>query len=100
MNEVELERRLCVVEDRSKSNSQRLKTVEQKQEDMTQLIASVAAIAQKQQDMDNDVQEIKTEVKAINLKPAKRWESIVEKVLLATVGVLVAYMAVKLGLMA
>ena len=100
MNEVELERRLCVVEDSSKSNSQRLKTVEQKQEDMTQLIASVAAIAQKQQDMDNDVQEIKTEVKAINLKPAKRWESIVEKVLLATVGVLVAYMAVKLGLMA
>lgn len=99
MNEVELERRLCVVEDRSKSNSHRLKTVEQKQEDMTQLVTSVAAIAQKQQDMDSDVQEIKAEVKAINLKPAKRWEIIVEKAILAAVGVLVAYIAVKLGLM-
>ena len=73
MNEVELERRLCVVEDRSKSNSHRLKTVEERQEDMTQLVTSVAAIAQKQLDMDEDVKEIKTEVKAINLKPAKRW---------------------------
>ena len=67
MNEVELERRLCVVEDRSKSNSHRLKTVEQRQEDMTQLVTSVAAIAQKQPDMDGDVQEIKAEVKAINM---------------------------------
>lgn len=99
MNEVELERRLCVVEDRSRSNSHRLKTLEQKQEDMTQLVTSVAAIAQKQQDMDSDVQEIKAEVKAINLKPAKRWESIAEKAILAAVGVLVAYIAVKLGLM-
>lgn len=98
MNEVELERRLCVVEDRSKSNSHRLKTVEERQEDMTQLVTSVAAIAQKQLDMDEDVKEIKTEVKAINLKPAKRWEGIVEKAILAAVGVLVAYMAVKLGL--
>ena len=99
MNDVELERRLCVVEDRSKSNSHRLKTLEQRQEDMTQLVTSVAAIAQKQRDMDDDVQEIKSEVKAINMKPAKRWESIVEKAVLAVVGVLVAYMAVKLGLM-
>ena len=74
MNEVELERRLCAVEDRSKSNSHRLKTVEERQEDMTQLVTSVAAIAQKQLDM------------------------IVEKAILAAVSVLVAYMAVKLGL--
>lgn len=99
MNEVELERRLCVVEDRSKSNSQRLKILEQKQEDMTQLVTSVAAIAQKQRDMDDDVQEIKAEVKAINMKPAHRWESIVDKAVLAAVGVLMAYVAVKLGLM-
>jgi peptidoglycan hydrolase CwlO-like protein len=99
MNEIELERRLCVVEDRSKSNSHRLGLVEKRQEDMTQLVTSVAAIAQKQQDMDGDVQEIKAEVKAINQKPAKRWESIVEKTILAAVGVLVAYVAVKLGLM-
>lgn len=97
MNEVELERRLCAVEDRSKSNSHRIKAVEGRQEDMTQLVTSVAAIAQKQMDMDEDVQEIKAEVKAINLKPAKRWDGIVEKAILAAVGVLVVYVAMKLG---
>ena len=44
MNDVELERRLCVVEDRSKSNSHRLKTLEQRQEDMTQLVEIMAVV--------------------------------------------------------
>lgn len=98
MNELEWERRLCAVEDRSKCNSHRLKTVEDKQDAMTDLVQSVAAMAQKQVDMDADLKEIKADVKNINLKPAKRWDSIIEKALLAVVGVLVAYIAVQLGL--
>ena len=98
MNDVELERRLCAVEDRSKSNSHRLKAVEDKQDAMTALVQSVAAMAQKQVDMDADLKEIKADVKSINLRPAKRWESIVDKALLAAVGALVAYIAVRLGL--
>lgn len=97
MNELEWERRLCVVEDRSKSNSHRLKAVEDKQDAMTELVQSVAAMAQKQVDMDADLKEIKADVKNINLKPAKRWDNILEKALLAAVGVLVAYIAVQLG---
>ncbi len=98
MNELEWERRLCVVEDRSKSNSHRLRSVEDKQDAMTELVQSVAAMAQKQVDMDADLKEIKADVKNINLKPAKRWDSIVDKALLAAVGALVAYIAVQLGL--
>lgn len=98
MNELEWERRLCVVEDRSKSNSHRLKVVEDKQDAMTELVQSVAAMAQKQVDMDADLKEIKADVKNITLKPAKRWDNILEKALLAAVGVLVAYIAVQLGL--
>lgn len=98
MNELEWERRLCVVEDRSKSNSHRLKAVEDKQDAMTELVQSVAAMAQKQVDMDADLKEIKADVKNINLKPAKRWDNVLEKALLAAVGVLVAYIAVQLGL--
>ena len=49
--------------------------------------------------MDSDIKEIKGDLKSITLKPAKRWESIVEKAILAAVGVLTAYIAVKLGLM-
>lgn len=98
MNEVELERRLCVVEDRSKSNSHRLKTVEEKQDAMTELVQSVAAMAQKQVDMDADLKEIKADVKHISQKPAKRWDGIVDRALLTAVGALVAYIAVQLGL--
>ena len=98
MNEREWERRLCTVEDRSKSNSHRLKAVEEKQDAMTELVRSVAAMAQKQADMDTDLKEIKADVKNINLKPAKRWDNIIDKALLAAVGALVAYVAVQLGL--
>ena len=98
MTELELERRLCVVEDRSKSNSHRLRAVEEKQDAMTDLVQSVAAMAQKQVDMDADLKEIKADVKNINLKPAKRWDNVIDKALLAAVGALVAYIAVRLGL--
>lgn len=90
--------RLVKVEERSKSNTHRIKALEEQREEMAKLIQSVATIAQKQVDMDTDLKEIKCDVKNINLKPAKRWDSIVEKALLAAVGVLVAYVAVKMGL--
>ena len=98
MNELELERRLSHVEDRAKSNTHRLAEVERKQEDMTELVQSVAVIAQKQTDMDEDLQEIKTDVKLLTAKPGKRWDSIVEKVLLAAVTGVVGYILLKLGL--
>ena len=91
--------RLTKAEDRGKSNTHRIEKLEEQQEDLTTLIQSVATIAQKQVDMDTDLKEIKGDLKTISLRPAKRWESIVEKAILAAVGVLVAYIAVKLGLM-
>ena len=90
--------RLTRVEERSKSNSHRIKALQEQQKNMTELIESVAAIAQKQADMDTDLKEIKSEVKTINARPTKRWEAVVEKAILTTVGVLVAYIALKLGL--
>ena len=44
---------------------------------------SVSAIAQKQTDMDADMKEIKADVKALNGRPARRWENVVEKARLA-----------------
>ena len=56
MNELNWEHRLSVVEDRSKSNQHRLDEVEKRQESLSELVKSVAIIAQKQSDMDGDVQ--------------------------------------------
>ena len=90
--------RLVKVEERSKSNTHRIRELQEQQKNITELVQSVSAIAQKQSDMDTDLKEIKSDVKNITLKPAKRWESIVEKAILATVGILVAYVAVRMGL--
>ncbi len=98
MDELEYVRRLTAVEDRSKANAHRLVKVEQAQEDMTELVRSVSAIAQKQTDMDADMKEIKADVKALSGKPAKRWESIVEKALLTAVAALVGWCLIRLGI--
>ena len=93
-----VEHRLSRVEDGVESNRHRLDEVEKRQEDITDLVRSVAAIAQKQTDMDVDMKEIKADVKSLSGKPAKRWESVVEKALLAIVAALVGWMMTRLGL--
>ena len=98
MDELEIERRLSRVEDRAKSNTHRVKEMEQKQADMTKLVESVAAIAQKQTDMDADMQEIKADVKSITARPGRRWESVVDKILLSAVAALVGWVLLRLGI--
>lgn len=98
MNELEWERFAAAAREQHKDYDRRLRAVEDQQKNITELVQSVSAIAQKQSDMDTDLKEIKSDVKNITLKPAKRWESIVEKAILAAVGVLVAYVAVKIGM--
>lgn len=98
MSELEWERFVAAAEQQHKDYDRRLTAVEDQQKNLTELVQSVSAIAQKQQDMDSDLKEIKTDVKNITMKPAKRWDSIVEKAILAAVGILVAYAAVKVGL--
>ncbi|MBR0447584.1 MAG: hypothetical protein IIX28_03860 [Clostridia bacterium] len=94
-----VEHRLSRVEDGVESNRHRLDEVEKRQEDITDLVRSVAAIAQKQTDMDVDMKEIKADVKSLSGKPAKRWESVVEKALLTIVAALVGWLMVRFGLM-
>ncbi len=98
MDALDFERRLTSVEDRSKSNSHRLDKMEKLQETLTDLVQSVATIAQKQVDMDTDMKEMKADVKIMAGKPGKRWESIAEKALLTAVAALVGWCMFKLGI--
>ena len=98
MTNAELAVKVQQVEDRSESNSRRLDEVEKKLADNDQMLASIARLDQRQVDMDTDVKEIKTDVKALAIKPAKRWESVVDKALMALVTAMVGYVLIKLGL--
>ena len=84
--------------DRSKSNTHRIDRMEKRQDNLDKLVTSVAVMAEKQEAMGETVEEIKTNVQDLKAKPAKRWESIVDKALMALVGALVAYALAKIGI--
>ena len=96
--DLEHERRLTEVEDRAKSNSHRLDEVEKRQDNLEELVGSVKVLATKQESVEQDVKEIKTDVKNLTSKPAKRWESVVEKIILTVVGAVVIFILAKFGL--
>ena len=96
--EVEFAERLSKTEERSKSNQHRLDELEVWQRDQTELVRSVSVMATKQERIENDVTEIKADVKAIATKPGKRWDSIVDKLIWLIVGAAAAALLAQAGI--
>lgn len=88
---------LARVEDLAKSNRHRIDDLEKRQADMDSLVSSVAVFAAEQEHIQKDVQEIKSDVKALSLKPAKRWDGVVDKILYAVVGAFAAWLLTNAG---
>lgn len=95
--DLEHERILTETVDRSKSNQRRLDKVEKRQDDFDKLLGTVQALAVREERVETDVKEIKNDVKNLVEKPGKRWDSIVEKVLLAIVSAIMVYILARLG---
>lgn len=95
---LDMEHRLTEVEARSKSNAHRLDDVEKRQDNLDKLTTSVSLLAEREERMESDVKEIKSDVKTLAEKPAKRWEAVVEKALLTVVAAVVAYFLGRMGL--
>lgn len=93
-----MEVKLQEIDDRARSNSRRIEALEEHIERQDELIRSVAVMAEKQNEMDKSLGEIKSDIKQIKDKPAKRWDSVIEKILLCIVTGIVGYIFVKLGL--
>lgn len=96
--EKDVEHRLTEVESRSKSNQHRLDKVEKRQDEFGELITSVKVLAEREQNVENDVKEIKDDVKSLTNKPSKRWEGIVDKVIFTVVAAVIAFILAKIGL--
>lgn len=95
--EVKIEHRLTEVEERAKSNSHRLDEVEKRQDDLDELVSTVKVLAVREENVEKDVKEIKTDVKHLSDKPAKRWDNLVDKIVWAVAAALVAFMLGKMG---
>lgn len=96
--DLEHEKRLTEVEARSKSNAKRIDKLEEQTEAINRLATSMAVMAEKQDETTHIVTELDDKVTALEAKPAKRWESIVEKVIWAVVAALVGFLLAKIGL--
>jgi len=83
---------------RSKSNTKRLDEVEKRQGDLEQLTISMAEVRKDLDHQGETVAEIRDDVKEMKAKPAKRWESLIEKALTVLVGALIGFLLTKLGL--
>lgn len=91
-------KRLTAVEERAKSNSHRIDNLEKKQDYLNETIKAVAVMASEQAHIKADVAEIKTDVKKLMGRDGKRWEMVVEKVILLAVAAVVTFALVKIGL--
>lgn len=98
MENDEMVKTLTEVDERSKSNTHRLDAVEKRQGELDRLVSTVAVIATKQQTIEDDVKEIKTDVKVLSEKPAKRWDGAVDKIIMTVLGAIIIYILAQIGL--
>lgn len=98
MDNIEILKKITETEQRAKSNTHRIDKIEHQQDALNKLAGSVQVLAEKEERVESDVSEIKSDVKNIAAKPGKRWEHIVDKILLAIITGLVAYILYRLGL--
>lgn len=89
---------LADVQQRTHSNTRRIEVLEKGQADLNQLVTSVALIAQKQEQMEHGIEEIRGDVRTLLQKPARRWESIVEIVFKVVLTALITAALIKLGI--
>lgn len=94
----EHEKRLTETESRSKSNTKRIDKLEAQTEAINRLATSMAVMAEKQDETMHSVTALNDKVTALEAKPAKRWESLVEKMIWAVVAALVGFLLAKIGL--
>lgn len=92
------ERRLTEVESRAKSNAYRLDEVERRQDNLDELVGTVKVLAVREEQVETDVKEIKSDVKSLTNKPVKRWDGLVDKIITTIVGIIVGLIFAKIGM--
>ena len=98
MNIEDIALKLQETTDRSTRNEGRIKKLESESAVLHQLATSVAVMAEQMKTMNSSVLTLTTEVEELKDKPGKRWDSLVDKVIWAVAGAVLAYFLAKLGL--
>ncbi len=92
-----IQAQIASVEARCKSNSHRIDELEADNKALHQLATSVEVLATKQETIEENVNEIKADVKSLKALPASRWEAVVKGVITAIIAGLIGFALAKLG---
>ena len=94
----EHEKRLTEVEERTKSNSHRIDELEKRQDNLDDLVGTVKVLAVREENVESNVKEIKSNVKSLTGKSGRRWDNIVDKIIMTVVAAVIAFLLAKFGL--
>lgn len=86
------------VEDRSKGNTRRIESLEKKVDNLADVVGVLQAMQKDLEHLSKDVSETRSDVKELKEKPAKRWDTLVEKILWGVVGAVLTFLLAKGGL--
>ena len=92
-----IQAKIAEIEQRAKSNSHRINDLEEDNRALHQLATSVEVLATKQETIEENVNEIKADVKSLKALPGSRWEAVVKGVITALIAGLIGFALAKLG---
>ena len=89
--------RLTAVEARAKSNSRRIDKLEQSADALGRLATLVEVMSAKQDQIAEAVVRLGSKVDTLEQKPARRWDGLTDKIILAAATALAAFLLARLG---
>ena len=101
----DVENRLTSLEQRCKSNGHRLEHLEKQQEAIHSLAVSIQVMASEQKHQTEaintvreDVSRLDGKVDALEMKPGKRWEGLVDKLIWGVAGAILTFLLARAGI--
>lgn len=94
----EHEERLTKVEERTKSNTHRIDDLEKRQDNLDELVGTVKVLAVREENVETDVKEIKSDVKSLTNKSGQRWDGLVDKIIMTIAAAIVGFILAKFGM--
>ena len=98
VNTEEIAIKLQETTDRSVRNEGRIKKLEGESAALHKLATSVAVMAEQMKSINKNVETLTGELEEIKVKPAKRWETLVEKFVWAVAAAIIAFLLARIGL--
>ena len=96
--DIEHEKRLTQVEEMAKTNARRIENIEKRQNNLDELVGTVKALAVREENVESDVKEIKSDVKSLTGKSGKRWDNLVDKIIVTVAAAIIGFILARLGL--